>query len=244
MSAFVLTNAKVMYGDRDLSGFLNRIALTGEVDLQENNTFGATGNYKTRLPGLFNSSMDMNGYWESAGAADSIDSDLFGKIGAVSALISISAEGATVGDNGFSLEADAASYVPGASLGEIFAFNITVQGNGPLLRGLVMENVARTTTANGAAKQVGAVTATQKVYSAIHATTVSGTTPTLDVTVESDNAEGFSSPVTRITHTRLTAVGSELLSASGAITDDWWRLVMTIGGTTPSFTIFGVVAIL
>ncbi len=244
MSTFVLTNAKVVYGGRDLSGILNQISLGGEVDLQEDTAMGDT--FRTRIAGLKDGLMDMSGYWASDSASDSADADLFAKIGASKELISLAVEGGTVGDVGYSFEVDEANYTQGATLGEIFAFNITAQGNGPLLRGTVMENVERTSTADGTGYELGNLTSAQTLYSAIHVTSVSGTNPTLDVVVESDELEAMGSPTTRITHTQLTAVGSELLSVAGPITpDDWFRLEMTIGGTdTPTFDIFGVIAIL
>lgn len=241
MAAFVLINAKIMHDGRDLSGILNQITLNSEAELAESTAFGDT--FRKRLAGLFDTSMDMQGWWDSVSATDSADADLFSKLGGVKRLISLSGEGGTVGDIGYSFEADEVNYNPGAALGEVFAFNLTAQGSSRLLRGQVLENATRTVTANGTAKQIGSVSATQSVYSALHVTAVSGTLPTLDVTVESDDAEGFATAVTRITHAQKTAVGSELLSAAGAITDDWWRLRMVIGGTAPSFTIFGVVAI-
>jgi hypothetical protein len=32
-----------------------------------------------------------------------------------------------------------------------------------------------------------------------------------------------------------TGATSQWLPLSGAITDDWWRITATVGGTTPSF---------
>jgi len=241
MAAFILTNAKVLYGGRDLSGILNQLALANEVDLQESTTFGDV--YKRRLAGLFSPSMNLNGYWESASSTDSADSDLFGTFNSGPKIISASPAGAAKGDVSYSMQVEQATYNPGASLGEIFAFSLAVQGAGELLRGTVMELGTFASTANGTARQLGTVSSTQKIYSVLHVTAASGTLPTLNVTVESDNASGFASPVTRLSHTQFTSVGAELKSISGAITDDWWRLVITVGGTTPSFDIAGFLAI-
>jgi len=241
MASFILTNAKVLYNGRDLSGILNQIALSNEVDIQESTTFGAT--YKTRLAGLFSPSMNLNGYWESASGTDSADSDLFGTFGQGPALISVSPQGASLGDVSYSMQVEQATYNPGASLGEIFAFSLAVQGTGKLLRGTVMEFGTFTASGNGTSRQLGSVSSSQKIYSALHVTAASGTNPTLGVAVESDDASGFVSPVTRITHSQFTGVGAELKSADGPITDTWWRLVLTIGGISPSFTIGGFLAI-
>ena len=63
----------------------------------------------------------------------------------------------------------------------------------------------------------------------------SGTTPTLDVIVETSDDPSFATNVrTMMTFTQKTAAGSQRLSAGGA--DRFVRGKATIGGTTPSFT--------
>jgi hypothetical protein len=93
---------------------------------------------------------------------------------------------------------------------------------------------------------LGAATATQHLYGVLHVLAVSGTNPTLDVVIQSDDAEGFASGTTRGTFTQKTAVGSQFLTpVAGPVTDTHWRCTWTIGGTnTPSFTIALVVGIL
>jgi hypothetical protein len=55
---------------------------------------------------------------------------------------------------------------------------------------------------------------------------------------------GFPSPATRLTFAQKTAAGYEFKSAAGAITDDWWRVDWTIGGTaTPTFSFVVAVGI-
>jgi hypothetical protein len=72
-----------------------------------------------------------------------------------------------------------------------------------------------------------------------------GTLPTLDVTVQSDDAEGFASPTTRLTFTQKSAIGAEFITpVAGPITDTWWRVSWAIGGTTPTFGIVACVGIL
>jgi hypothetical protein len=94
--------------------------------------------------------------------------------------------------------------------------------------------------------ELGAVAAGQRVYAALHVIDpVSGTSPTLDVTLKSAALVGFGSPTTRLTFTQATEPTSELLSAAGAITDEFWRVDFSIGGTdTPTFPFIVVVGIL
>ena len=108
---------------------------------------------------------------------------------------------------------------------------------GPIIRGTLMHSgaVARTASGTGTARQLGAVSSSQKVYAALHVLSASGTTPSLTVKVQSDNAVGFPSATDVITFSAATAVGSQWGSTAGALTDDWWRVSYTISGTSPSF---------
>ena len=138
-----------------------------------------------------------------------------------------------------------AEYSPGAAVGELFAFNISAGGCDLLARGTVLENAVKTATANGTARNLGAVGAAQKLYAGMHVLAVSGTNPTLDMIIQSDDAEGFLSSANRITFAQKTAIGSQWATpVAGAITDTWWRCAYTIGGTdNPSFTVVVVLAI-
>jgi hypothetical protein len=75
---------------------------------------------------------------------------------------------------------------------------------------------------------LGPVSATQSIYSGLHVLAASGS---LVCTVKSDNSSGFSSPTTRITHSTFTAIGAEIKSAAGAISDDYWRVDYTVSGS-------------
>ncbi len=242
MSAFVLLNTIINYDGRNISGVTSQVTLDTGVDLQEDTAFGDT--YRTRLAGLFDTSFAIESYWEAISASDSFDADVFGSLNAGVKLLSVSAEGGPVGDVSYMFEGDLESYNMNAVIGEIFKVSITIQGNDRLMRGTVMENGTRAATGNGTIIQVGAVSATQTIYSGLHVTAASGSTPTLDVTVESDPIEAFTTATLRITHAQLGIVGSELLSLAGPVTDARWRGGMTMGGGGPSFTAYHTLAIL
>ena len=100
-----------------------------------------------------------------------------------------------------------------------------------------MHNATRTATANGTARQLGAVAAGQSVYATLHVlATVSGTSPTLDVVVASAATDSWPG-TSRITFSRKTAIGPQFATpVDGSITDPWRRVQYTIGGTdTPTF---------
>lgn len=245
MGKFVLKNTKIVFDGRDMSGELSSIALEYSAETPDRTTFG--DNSKRRLPGVLDVSATQSGFWDSVDASDSLDKDLFDKIAAASGILSFSPDGGTLGDIGFSFKAQTASYVPGATHGEVLAFTLTVNGDGPLVRGTVMENSAFITTTNGTIRDLSPAAASgDTIYSFLHVTAVSGSTPTLNVTVESDELVGFLSPTVQLTHPEFTAVGADLQSKIGPIVpnvDVHYRMVMTITGGSPSFTVFGIIGI-
>ncbi len=144
------------------------------------------------------------------------------------------------GELAYMFSAKVQGYEEGATVGEMFTLAANASAGGDkIVRGQIMlPKVAYTSTANGTAVQIGAVSATQKVYAALHVFSASGTNPTLDVIVESDDVENFGgTPETQITFAQTDVATAVWSSAAGAITDDWWRASLTIGGTdTPTFT--------
>jgi hypothetical protein len=134
------------------------------------------------------------------------------------------------------------SQKPGAAaVGDFVSFEFAGVGSGdPLIQGILLENgtTARMATGNGASQLHVAVGATQRLWAALHVVAAAGTTPTLDVVVQSDDAGGFASPTARITLAQKNAIGYAVGStAIGAITDTYYRAIWTIGGTGgPSFT--------
>lgn len=115
---------------------------------------------------------------------------------------------------------------------------------GPVVRGRLLHpaSIARTSSSTGTGRQLGTVVAGKSLYAALHVGTASGTTPTLDVKIQSDDNSGFTTPTDRITFSQRTASATyDFGSVAGAITDDYWRISYTIAGTNPSF-IFAVTA--
>ena len=97
-------------------------------------------------------------------------------------------------------------------------------------------NASESSSASESAVELGAVSATQKLVATLHVTAVTGTSPTLDVTIESDASDSFAGgETTQITFTTVSAVGSQTIEINGAVTDTWFREEHTIGGTTPGF---------
>tara|TARA_Y100000310_G_scaffold316274_1_gene367775 strand:+ start:795 stop:1532 length:738 start_codon:yes stop_codon:yes gene_type:complete len=181
--------------------------------------------------------MGANGLWSAA--SPNYDSEMFTDLTATDRLLGIWPNASTAGERGFEGQSNISSTPRTSEKGSAISLDVEWQGNADIMRPFSMHrDTSFTSTANGTPYQVGAIGATQTGVSILRAFSVSGTSPTLDVVIASDNAEGFSSGTTRITHTQLTAAGFER-STVGTVTDDWWRAQMTIGGSnTPTFDMF------
>lgn len=171
----------------------------------------------------------------AAGAVDATLWPYLGTSGVPHSLVTASADGSTA----YLMQGVPLSYTPiEGEPGSLAMGRISGQSSGsPVVRGqLIHPATARTSSSTGTAWQTGAVSSTQRVYAALHVLAASGTTPSLTVVVQSDNASNFPSATSRVSFAAKDAVGYEWSSAAGAITDDWWRVSWTISGTNPSFT--------
>lgn len=232
----ILQGCKIWLGKYSMSGQSNVVGLDYGADLKDATTFDYTTHIN--LGGLKSAGFAVSGFWEGTP-----DGELFSNLGLNNVPCTFSPTTGADGQLAYMLNAISAEYSVGGAIGENAPFSIGGKGN-TLVRGTVMHNATRTATSTGVIRQLGAVSATQKLHAAIHVITASGTNPTLDVVVQSDNLEAFGSPLSRITFAQKTAIGSEYSTLVGAITDDWYRVSYTIGGTgTPTFEFIVAIAI-
>lgn len=242
MAFQVLRDCKLYVDGYDLSGHSNKLALKHKAEMLDDTVFGAST--KSRVMGLKDVELTGGGFFEANSADYKSDDIINAKLAVADTLVTVCPTDGAAGEVAFFFPAMLAEYKPGASVGELLVFEISANGCNTLARGTIMENGAKSATANGTARNLGAVTASQKLYAAMHVLAVSGTTPTLDMLIQSDDAEGFASATTKITFAQKTAIGSQwAIPVAGAITDTWYRASWTIGGTDPSFTVAVIVAI-
>ena len=234
MAEFVLTQCKLFLAQYDLSGQMNALAMEYSADVPDATTFGNTSHVRA-AGGLKTWSANHEGLWEAG--VDLIDDALFNIMGLNDKLMTV---GPTDGLEGspslFGLTVES-EYSPGAAVGDLFSFNVSAESSSALVNGTIMYNAAIGASGNGTSRQLGAVGATEKLYMGMHVIAASGGSPTLDVTVESDDNSGMTTPTTRGTFDQAIATTSQWLDpVDGAITDDWWRIDFVIGGAGPSFT--------
>lgn len=242
MSEQIANNVQILSGAFDISGDMNQVLLDMGVDTPDNTRF----NDDTRVfaaGGLETFTVGGSGFWE--GGTDAVDESTYNAIGGAVRPVTVVPSAGLDGDLAYTMQAVKNSYQTGGNIGDILPFSFgAVAGGDRLVRGTIMATGAKTATGNGTARQLGAVAAGQKLYAALHVLDpVTGTSPTLDVVVESDDNAGMTSATTRLTFTQATGKTSEWLSLAGAITDDYWRITYTIGGTSPSIPFVVVLGI-
>lgn len=230
MSIAVIKNTKLYVGPYDFTGQINALALDYGAKPLDATTMAE--DTIINLGGLKTVKLEFNGLWEPP----DLEQEFFDNMGLSDHIFTASPQGAA-GDPAFFCRPNLGEYNPGGKVGELYAFKVSASGPAILVRGLIgLAKAARIISGVGAGYELGAVTADQQIYAALHLTAASGTLPTLDVIVQSDADDDWLSPTTRLTFTQKTAAGQQWQEAAGPITDTWWRVSYTIAGTTPSFT--------
>lgn len=247
MAALTLTDVDMLCSGLDLSCFANTIQCSQEVAEVESTTF-CSGGWRTVVPGIRSSMLMASGPTDMATATaaqtSSVDEFLGVDIG-TEYVVSVMPVGATVGEPGWFTQAKMMQRnLLDGSIGDIASHSVTLGGTTPIVRGQVATASTITATGNGTAANLGAVSATQRIWAAVHTLTVGGTaTPTITVKIQSSTASGFASPTDRITFSAITSKTGLFSSTVGAITDTWWRATWTVSGTNPSFQtriLFGI----
>lgn len=241
MPDLVLQNPAFVMDSYNLTPQVSALALNNGAELKDGTRSG--DDTRRNVPGLLLWDLSHVGIQDFD--SGNVDSVLFGNLGLTGKLVTVGPDGVDESDVVFFGEATEGEYqaYENAQIGELVKFTVAAASKSKLARGKVFKDASASPSADGdgTAIQLGAISAGQSLYAGIHVLDASGTT--LDVTIESDDAMGFASPVVRGTFNQFTAVGSQWLTpVAGPITDDWWRASWDVVGG--SFTFIVVAAIL
>lgn len=232
--ALVLTDALVLVNGANLSGQSNKVEVAAEIGDEDVTNF-ASGGWKEVIGGLGSHTWDLAGQW-AAGDAAKPDDRLWADLGAKAAWTACvpSAEG-SVAYLGSVLSG---SHKVGGEVGSVAPYEAHGVGSGRVVRGTLLAGpgTARTTSGNTTGVQLGALSASQLMTAALHVCSVAGGSPTVVAKLQSAATQGGSYS-DRIVFTSANAVSSQLGTVAGAVTDTWWRVAWTLGGSSPSFLI-------
>lgn len=236
-------NSRLYWDEYALTSSLKEGSFAISTEALDKTAWGDTT--RVQRAGLHSVSISASGH-QSHGTGE-IDDLLNSQLGVQDSIISMGANVSAEGDIMYVAQGVMTSYVPlQGAVGDLSSFAIEAVSSDSWFRGkLLAERAARTSSSATTGLQLGTIAASQNMHAALHVFSVSGTSPTLDVLVESDDNSGFTSATTRMTFTQATAAGAEFIgpTVGPAGSDDYWRVSWTIGGTdTPTFNfavIFG-----
>ena len=238
----IIKNRKLYVDGWDFSGDTRALELEMTPELKDDTVLG--DGFRSNVPGLEPWVLQEEGLWVAG--ANQVDANVAANRGLVDKLVTVACVDGTEGDIAYFGRSTVGLYTLGGEVGELNPFSLRLEGTGSdrLVRGTILVTGAKTATGNSTAQQLGAVAAGESLFAGLHVIAVAGTSPTLDVIVQSDTV-GFPSSTNRITFAQQIAIGSVYATpVAGAITDDYWRINYTIGGTGgPSFTFLVTVGI-
>ena len=242
MARFSAQSATVYKDELDISGISNGIAIVADNIVVPVTAFSDTDfTYVEGKPGF---TMDYNVL--NSLATPAWDTAALGDLGVDDQAIGVFPQGTTAGNLCYEGIADISRAPIEMRTNQAIMRSINWAGNKALVPGRShYVNTALTATVNTTGQQIGAVTASNKMVIVIRVISVSGSSPTLDAVVKSDDNSGFTSATTRHTFSQMTAASHFVGDMTATVTDDWWRVAITIGGTNPSFSVLismGVVA--
>jgi len=232
----VLTSAKICLGQYQITTDLQSCDISLGVETVDDTVWGDTT--RTHAAGIETMEVSGSGFYASDGTS-AIDDILSSSLSAVNTPFTVAVPTGAEADRMYSFLSLQSEYgAISGSVGDIHPVAFKAVGSGYQFIGRVEKALGATTaTFQSTGSQLGALSATQSLFGVLHVVTVSGSSPTLDINVESDDNSGFSSATVRGAFTQATAATSQMLTPiAGAITDDYWRINATIGGSTPSFS--------
>lgn len=257
MAPLAFVDAKIYVGGYDLSGYANEIMLSISPEMLDSTVFGLGGSRRYQA-GLQTIKVDGKGFQDYAltfppaphpAQTESLNAILHGRIGAASTVMTVAPLGNAEDDVAHTFQNVNGKYEAVAGqVGALVPWSLDAHAVGvKAVRSFVAGRGTKSATGNTAAGHqfVGGVPSGKSLFASLHVLAAAGTTPTLDVIVQSDDNAGFSSATTRLTFSQFTtSVGASWLQVAGPITDDYYRMRWTLGGGSPQYTIFGVIGVL
>lgn len=235
----ILRDQRMYTAERELTTDLMSVAMEYGAEGQEDTRFGNQTRIST--PGLLISGWSVEGYW----SAEQPDEFFFSNVGVSEEPFSVMVEDGTNGSLAYTLLSDYGNYEFLGTVGDNHHFTVGGTAASPLVRGQVLWRGTVNSAGAKTAYQLGVVSAgSGTLYAAIHVTSVSGGTPALTAEIESDDAQGFATPSSRITLVNNASAPTSAWGVrTGAAGDDWWRVnFTTVSGSFEVAVVAGVIA--
>lgn len=235
-------DAKLYVDEFDFSGVIMHFTIGTQAPAADATAFNDTDAVK--LAGKPRWTIGVNGLWSPTSPA--YDAEMFIDLTSEDRLVGAWPNGVAENEIGYEGQSNISGAPASSRSDQAITLDVNWRGDDQLARSrMLWRDTTTDATANGTARQHGAIGATQTGVGILRVLSRSGTNPTCDVIIQSDALEAFGTPANQITFAQATAATFERKTVAGAVTDDWWRVAVTIGGTaSPTFDLmvaFGIV---
>lgn len=236
--ARILRNTDIYVSEQRLSCDTAAVQLELSVETSDATTF-CTDGWRDRLGGLKGFGIGIEGY---VNLGDGLTEEYLNEIhGEPNQLITIAPVQGAEGNIAYFMRATTTNLTMSATLANPFGFSLQSESQNIAVRGTLLHVGQEAGNHTGEDYQLGAVTATQRLYAGMHVFSGSGS---FVVTLQSSADDTFASPTTRLTFaTVATGVPAsyEFASVAGAITDTYWRMVATNPATRNFVVVAGII---
>lgn len=236
MGVLSWVDAEIVAGPYRLTGRSNNVDLeltAAELDC----TNFDSGGWMEMIGGIKSAAVSVDGFYDAAAletGALTLDEQAFTELGTSLNPLTVAptkADGSVAYVTGYTR--GSLSFF--GQVGDVAPFSSDLFGDSVVGRGFLIHpaNTTETGGGTGTGQQLGAASATQSVVIAVQVVSLSGTSPSLDVTVESDDNAGFTSATTVLNTGAITTPTGTLSVVAGPATDDYYRCTWTLSGTSP-----------
>lgn len=233
MSVRTLAKSVAHYVDEfDLSGVSNSAEIEASESPAEVTAFADTD--ATFVEGKFTFRFNIQGLLSNA--SPNYDGEMFTDLTSSQRRVGIYPGGGTAGNFGYEGRTNISRAPQVVDKAAVIALNVEWLGDQPLVRSQLMYlNTAVAASVNGTKYQHGAVAASETLVGVLRllAAPAGAGNNTCVVTIQSDADSSAGGETTRLTFATLNQASvalHEVVEAAGAITDTWWRAVVTIAG--------------
>ncbi len=245
MTRITAKAAVVLVDEFDFSGVSNSVEIGFSGALSEVTAFADTD--ATFVEGKQGFTFNVQGLHSTA--TPNYDGEMFINLTAAQRRVGIYPGGDAVGTFGYEGRTNITEDTIPTDLGGAIALNVNWQGDQAPARGLVLINdTAISGTVTGTKFELPAVAADETIVAVVRLRTdpAGSGSEDCDVTIESDPNAGAGGETTRLTFTTINQASValfEVKEAAGAITDTFWRAIVTLSGGSRVFDLlitFGI----
>lgn len=242
MAVAAVTQARIYVGGFEFTSFTNQAEAGVDVGVNDVSVFGSE--FSSFVPALKTPGFNTSGFndWAS-GSLDEWTRANYGTRRVATVPVTTPATG---GDAFVAYGLLGGKRFMNAAVGAVSTYQATLNG-GIAGQGLLTQISTSSISATGhtTAVNVGALTAGSTIVAGVHVLSVSGTsTPTCTFQLESSATSGGAYTLRGTAGTGMTAVGDQWLSTQTATTDAWWKLALTVSGTSPVFSVVATIALI